>query len=65
MILLFPYVLIFVRQHLKNSIFHYHREEPRKIIIAECKTYLRDYENGMKPSYSTDLDMLIEIMNSE
>ncbi|MCR5507310.1 MAG: hypothetical protein K6F34_01350 [Lachnospiraceae bacterium] len=40
-------------------------DKNEKIIIAECKTYLRNYENGMKPSYSTDLDMLIEIMNSE
>lgn len=37
-------------------------DSKEKVIISECKAYLRDYERGIRPNYSTDLDMLIEIM---
>ena len=31
-----------------------------KRIIQECQQYLTDYENGIRPSYSTDIDLLLK-----
>ena len=31
-----------------------------KQIIAECKEYLKKYENGIHPPFSTDIDLLIK-----
>ena len=36
-----------------------------KQIIYECQSYLNKYENGEKSEYSTDIDMLLNILNSE
>ena len=34
-------------------------------IISECQSYLNKYENGIKSEYSTDIDMLLNVLNSE
>ena len=36
-----------------------------KQIIAECQKYLFDYEKGVHPKYSTDIDMLLKILNDK
>ncbi|MDY2991744.1 MAG: hypothetical protein SOR91_09780 [Hornefia butyriciproducens] len=33
-----------------------------KRIIKDCQDYLRRYENGSRPEYSTDIDLLIQIL---
>lgn len=33
-------------------------------IVAECQKYLDDYSNGHRPPFSTDLDLLISILDS-
>ena len=33
-----------------------------KKIIKSCQDYLSDYEKGTRPPYSTDIDLLIQIM---
>ena len=40
-------------------------DKNEKQIISECKTYLKEYEQGNIPLYATDIDMLINIMNSQ
>ncbi|MDO5449087.1 MAG: hypothetical protein Q4F70_05715 [Clostridia bacterium] len=39
-------------------------DEHEKEIVTACQEYLYNYENGIRPKYSTDLDMLIGILNS-
>lgn len=34
-------------------------DKSEKAIVADCQRYLKDYENGVKPMYSTDIDLLI------
>lgn len=34
-------------------------DKNEKQIIAECQQYLNRYEAGIKPRYSTDIDLLI------
>ena len=38
-------------------------DKNEKQIIKECQAYLDSYAEGNKPMYSTDLDLLISIMN--
>lgn len=37
-------------------------EQNEKLIINECQTYLSNYEDGFRPKFSTDIDLLIEQM---
>ena len=43
------------------SIIKSYIEKDKKSIIQEAQDYLIRYENGDKPQFSTDLDMLIDI----
>lgn len=38
-------------------------EKNKKEIINACQQYLNDYENGIHPDFSTDIDLLIEILD--
>ena len=38
-------------------------DEHEKEIVTACQEYLINYENGIRPKYSTALDMLIKILN--
>ena len=40
-------------------------DENEDVIKQSCWTYLRNYENGKRTKYSTDLDLLIQIMVSD
>lgn len=33
-------------------------------IVKECQEYLRKYESGIRPAYSTNLDLLIQILDN-
>ena len=33
-------------------------------IVRECKEYLKNYENGIHPKYSTDIDLLLSKMKA-
>ena len=46
---------------LIKSIIDRHEKE----IIKECQCYLDAYEQGIHPSYSTNIDLLIKIMEAE
>lgn len=35
-------------------------DQNEKQIIIECQQYLTLYENGVRPQYSTDIDLLIQ-----
>ncbi len=37
-------------------------EKNKKKIINDCQQYLNDYENGIHPNFSTDIDLLIGIL---
>ena len=39
-------------------------KENEKRIVKECQEYLDRYEAGDKPKYSTDIDLLISILES-
>lgn len=39
-------------------------DKNEKQIVSECQHYLNEYEKGNKPLYSTDLDLLIHVMNN-
>lgn len=34
-------------------------------IVSECQRYLSEYENGIRPEYSVNIDRIIEILNRE
>lgn len=37
-------------------------DKNEKQIIADCQHYLENYENGIVPDYSTDIDLLLGLM---
>lgn len=37
-------------------------DKNEKSIVSECKAYLSAYEAGIRPAYSTDIDLLISLM---
>lgn len=52
--------------HTENNMFYSVvkavLDKNEKQIIKECQNYLLNYERGIKPKYSTDIDMLIEML---
>ena len=38
-------------------------DKEEKNIIKACQNYLLDYELGNKPKYSTNIDLLINVLN--
>ena len=39
-------------------------DKNEKQIVSECQYYLNEYEKGNKPLYSTDIDLLIQVMSN-
>lgn len=37
-------------------------DKNKKTIITECQTYLDTYAQGIRPSYSTDIDFLLSLL---
>lgn len=37
-------------------------DKNQKQIVSECQEYLKRYENGQKPAFATDIDLLISLM---
>lgn len=38
-------------------------DKNEKQIVLRCQNYLKDYENGIRPNYATDIDLLINLMH--
>lgn len=39
-------------------------DKSEKIIVSQCQKYLEEYEKGVRPKYSTDIDLLLEVSRS-
>ena len=38
-------------------------DKNEKLIVSSCQKYLKDYESGIKPPFSTDIDLLLNQLN--
>ena len=52
----------FYTDNLYYSVIKAIIDKNEKQIIRECQAYLKAYENGKKPNYSTDIDLLLSIL---